>query len=251
MIKQKHFYLIRGLVREARHWDDFPEQLLVHFPEAKITTIDIPGAGEYHSSPTPLTIRSMTNLMRKKYLFSRGKEEQAILVAVSLGGMIGCEWIKRYSLDFEQGCLINTSFGGFSPPYHRLRPQALLHLMQVPFFRGKSKEAHIVKLICNNKLRYDQTVELSYKIRQDRPVSPANTIRQLLAAASFKVKDFTPQIPVYLIGSQNDRMVSISCSRAIAKKWNVPLIEHPQGGHDLTSDDPEWVAEQIKILIKS
>jgi hypothetical protein len=73
-----------------------------------------------------------------------------------------------------------------------------------------------------------------------------NTIRQLLAAASFKVADFRPSIPIQILGASMDRMVSVECSIKISKTWNLPLELHPTGGHDLTVDDPEWVALKIK-----
>jgi len=56
MNKQKHFYLIKGLIREAEHWGEFPKILKEQFPEAKISFIDIPGAGEFVSHKTPLSV---------------------------------------------------------------------------------------------------------------------------------------------------------------------------------------------------
>jgi hypothetical protein len=33
---------------------------------------------------------------------------------------------------------------------------------------------------------------------------------------------------------------------AIAQKWNVPLLVHPEAGHDLTLDEPSWVLTQAR-----
>ncbi|HXH73598.1 MAG TPA: alpha/beta hydrolase [Bacteriovoracaceae bacterium] len=251
MIKQKHFYLIRGLAREALHWDDFPEHLLQFFPDSRITMIDIPGAGEYVNHPTPLSIDKMTEVMHRKYLASTKPGEQSIMIAISLGGMIAATWMKNHPEDFQQLVLINTSFGGCSPVYHRIFPQALMYLCGMPLKGGRAREEYVLKLVSNNPLRFDRTLDLWEKISQQREVSRLNTIRQLLAAAFFKVSEAKPHVPVLLLGSTNDRMVNIKCSRAIASKWNVPLIEHPQGGHDLTTDYPDWVVLQIKNAITS
>jgi pimeloyl-[acyl-carrier protein] methyl ester esterase len=251
MNKQKHFYLIKGLIREAEHWGDFPKILKEQFPEAKISFIDIPGAGEFVTHKTPLSVPKITKFMRQKFLLLKNDNEESIILAISLGAMIATCWMKNFKHDFQKAVLINTSFGDYSPFYHRLKPKALFYLSKVPLLTGRSKEERIIKLVSNNSLHFDKTIQLWEKIAKERPVSLENTMRQLLAASVFRVGKFKPHIPVLLLGSTNDRMVSIKCSREIAEKWSVPLHEHPEGGHHLTSDDPLWVSQQIKNWIKS
>mgnify|MGYP006188917251 CR=1 FL=1 len=246
MTKQKHFYLIRGLIREKGHWGSFLVHLKKQFPDALITTIDIPGAGDYHSSPSPLSIRGMVEGMRRDFLKERAENEESHLIAISLGGMISVEWMKTHPHDFHRATLINTSFGGISPVYHRLLPTALLFLLKVPTLKGRKKESRILKLVSNHSQVFEETLDMWEEINNLRPVSLENTLRQLFAGACFKVGEFTPPIPIQLLASTKDRMVSVECSRAIAKKWNLSLTEHPTGGHDLTVDDPEWVAKNIK-----
>lgn len=245
MTRQKHFYLIRGLIREARHWGDFPNTLLEKFPGAKLTTIDIPGAGEFYDSPSPLSIRKMVEGMRQVFLQKNSEKEDNILVAISLGGMISAQWMKLYPEDFKEAILINTSYGGLSPVHHRLKPSALSFLLKVPTLKGRAKEARILRLVTNHNQIFDKTLNLWEQIQKDRPVSLSNTVRQLVAAAFFRIGNWKPTLPVLLLGSKLDRMVSIECSRAIQKSWNVPLIEHATGGHDLTADDPVWVSREI------
>jgi len=40
-------------------------------------------------------------------------------------------------------------------------------------------------------------------------------------------------------------LVKSSASRRIAERWKVPLIEHPQAGHDLSLDDPQWIVDLL------
>lgn len=249
MTKQKHFYLIRGLIREKGHWGSFLVHLKETFPEAIITTLDIPGAGDYFTSPSPLSIQRMVEQMRQDYLKHKLPNEDSHLLAISLGGMISVEWMKHFPKDFDRATLINTSFGGISPIHHRLMPNAFLFLLKVPVLKGRSKESRILELVTNHKDIFTDTLDMWEGIQKERPVSLPNTFRQLLAGATFRVGDFTPSIPVQLLASTLDRMVSIKCSRAIASKWNLPLVEHPTGGHDLTADDPKWVTMQIKETI--
>lgn len=244
---QKHFYLIRGLIREQGHWGKFTSHLEKHFPEAKISLLDIPGAGVYFKDSTPLSIKGIVGKIREEYLTRRIQNEDSHLVAISLGGMIATEWMKGFPEDFKQATLINTSLGGISPVYERIFPKALLYLLKVPLLKGRAKESRILRLVSNHNNVFDETLDSWEEIQKLRPVSLDNTIRQLLAGALYRPPgDFSPSIPITLLGATNDRMVSVECSRAIAKRWDVPLIEHPTAGHDLTVDAPEWVIDQLK-----
>jgi pimeloyl-[acyl-carrier protein] methyl ester esterase len=249
MTKQKHFYLIRGLIREARHWANFPQEILKLHPDAKLTTIDIPGAGDFFQEPSPLTIKKMVEQMRQSYLKAHQVDEESILVAISLGGMISAQWMKAHPEDFNKAILINTSYGGVSPFYKRIRMTAFSHLLSVFAMKGREKEAHILKLVTNHTSIFDKTLDLWEGIQKERPVSVSNTLRQLTAAATFRIGKFKPLIPVLILGSTEDRMVSVDCSRAIARLWNAKIEEHPTGGHDLTADDPEWVAKTIHQFV--
>ncbi|MGE3611197.1 MAG: alpha/beta fold hydrolase [Bacteriovoracaceae bacterium] len=245
MTKQKHFYLVRGLIREARHWGDFPQYLLNEFPGCKISYLEIPGAGILNQKISPTSIKSIVESMRKTFIKSQ-TDEEAILVAISLGGMIACEWIKNHPQDFDRLILINTSFGDLSPIYHRLKLPAFIYLLKIPFIKGKEKEKYILHLVKNHKNDFNQVLFLWEKIQSERPVSFKNSMRQLWAAANFKLGQFNPQLPVLVLASTQDRMVDVKCSRKIANKWALPIIEHPTAGHDLSADDPRWIAEKIK-----
>ena len=48
-----------------------------------------------------------------------------------------------------------------------------------------------------------------------------------------------------LIGAR-DGLCNPSCPRAIAERYGAPFRVHPTGGHDLSTDDPAWMAEQVR-----
>jgi pimeloyl-ACP methyl ester carboxylesterase len=245
MTKQKHFFLFRGLIREAMHWADFPDTLQEQFPGCSVTTIDIPGAGAFYQQSSPLSVKKMVEKMRQIYLEKFQQGQEPILVAISLGGMIAAQWMKDHPADFEKAILINTSYGGISPVFKRLKPRAFTYLLKVPLLKGRDKEAHILKLVTNHAHIFDKTLHLWDEIQKQRPVSLKNTFRQLVAGGTFRIGNFKPTIPVLILASTNDRMVSVDCSRSISKSWNAPIYEHPTAGHDLTGDDPEWVARKV------
>lgn len=250
MTKQKHFYLLRGLIREARHWGKFPELLGNACEGSRISTIDIPGAGVHFRSPSPLSMGEMVEEMRREYLKHKTENEETILLAISLGGMIAAQWMKDYPQDFEKAILINTSYGGLSPLFDRLKISALQHLLKVPVLKGRAKEARILELVSNHHDNFENNLNLWEEIQKERPVSLVNTIRQLTAATRFQIGDFVPSIPVLILASVNDRMVSVECSRTIAKKWQAKIVEHPTAGHDLSADDPQWIADKAREFVE-
>lgn len=244
-----HFYLVRGLIREARHWGTLPDHLLRVFPEARITCLDLPGAGLHFQRRSPLQVEQMVDVMREEFLQNRIAGETAVLVAISLGGMIAAQWLLNHTEDFHRAVLINTSFGRLSPLPHRLRPGALVDMARAALGATGDREAAILRLVSNHANARDQALPLWNAIRAERPVSFENTLRQLLAAARFRLGDGRPSVPTLLLAATDDRLVNVACSRAIARHWQVPLLEHPTAGHDLPLDDPDWIVKKIHVFV--
>ena len=53
------------------------------------------------------------------------------------------------------------------------------------------------------------------------------------------------EVPSLFVVGTTDRLVDASCSRALARRYLAPLIEHPSAGHDLSTDEPQWLAGEI------
>jgi hypothetical protein len=87
--------------------------------------------------------------------------------------------------------------------------------------------------------------------RQQCPVSRANALRQLIAAARYRAPTHEPATGILLLGSTHDALVNSLCSKALAEAWQVPLALHPTAGHDLPLDDPQWVAREIGEWVES
>lgn len=247
MGKQKHFYLIRGLVREARHWGVFPQLLRERYPDCHIFFMDLPGAGELLHEEVPLSVEGMVEKMHRYYPVKPSQDYENHVIAVSLGAMIAVSWMKMRPLDFQGAYFINTSLGGLSPFYHRMKPGAFFKLAQTLLLKGRKREKQILSVVINSPMR-KELLDLWEQIAIERPVTWRSTLRQLLAAGRFRVGPWKPAIPLYLLSSTKDRMVSIECSRRLAKAWSAPLIEHPTAGHELVDEDPLWVADRILEL---
>src|SRR5262249_21089728 len=81
---------------------------------------------------------------------------------------------------------------------------------------------------------------------EEQPMSRANALRQLLAAARYRAPAKGPAVPVLVLASAGDGLVDPRCSEKIAQEWKLPVAVHPTAGHDRPLDDGPWVAAEVK-----
>ncbi len=249
MTASKHkLFFLRGLVREAGHWSGFLERFAAAFPECEAIPLDLPGNGARFREKSPLTVAEMTAALREKFLILRGSKNH--LFALSLGAMVGLEWLQRWPDDFRSAVLLNTSLRGLSPFYHRLRPCNYPRILKMLLSRNPDfVERNILEMTSNKQNKNIELAKEWARISLARPVSPSNAFRQLVAAARYCPPREKPSVPILLLNGGGDRLVNPACSQAIAYHWGseqVTLKVHPTAGHDLTLDEPEWVIEAVR-----
>jgi pimeloyl-ACP methyl ester carboxylesterase len=244
--KQKWFFM-RGLVREAGHWSGFLERFEQAFPNREAIPLDLPGNGTHFREPSPLSVPAMMQKVREAFLQQRGEDNY--LFALSLGAMVGIQWLHSHPNDLQGAVLVNTSLRGLSPIHHRLRPANYGKILRIMasgdvHFRERS----ILEMTSRRKECFDRLEKDWAEIQKARPVSVRNALRQLLAATRFRPPQKKPIARILILNGAKDGLVSPSCSQAIARHWQVPLLVHPEAGHDLTLDAPDWVVEQLKLF---
>jgi pimeloyl-ACP methyl ester carboxylesterase len=239
------WFFLRGLVREAGHWGGFLERFEAAFPGARAIPLEIPGNGARFREKSPLTVEEMAEAVRAEFLLRRTGHDH--LFALSLGGMIGLEWMRRWPEDFRSAALVNTSVRGLSPLHLRLRTENYTSILRM-FLSGDPAfvEQKILELTSNRHKEFSALASEWVKITEVRPVAPANALRQLVAAARFRPPHSKPPVPSIVLNGLGDRLVDPRCSRAIAEKWGLKLEAHPTAGHDLTLDEPDWVIAKIR-----
>ncbi len=240
------FVLIRGLLRESRHWGKFPSLLQQQFPKATILTPDIPGNGRLHQQRTPGSIQGMTQQLRQQITI----DESIVLVGISMGGMIAIDWATRFPDDINAAVLINTSARPLSACYQRLRWQIYPEIITMLRLDRNAQEKKILELISNHHRDNSSMLKNWHLWQQQYPVSAANAVRQLLASARFSIQG-KPQQPLLIITSSADRLVDYHCSLALHHRWQTAYAQHDSAGHDLTLDDPDWTTSQIQQWIKT
>jgi pimeloyl-ACP methyl ester carboxylesterase len=239
--------LLRGLTREGRHWGDFPKLLQATLPDTRIVNIDLPGSGSLHAQKSPLRIEDIAEHCRRQ-AGELGLSPPYNILALSLGAMVAVAWADAHPDELDAVVLINTSLRPFSRFHRRLRPDrypSLLHLL-LPM-SDRARETLIFRMTSSRTEDQERIVEDWVAIRRTHPVSAANAVRQLVAAARYRAPAERPTSRLLILASLGDTLVHPECSRQLAKAWQTDFVEHPSAGHDLTLDDGAWVARQIEF----
>jgi pimeloyl-ACP methyl ester carboxylesterase len=237
--------LLRGLTREAQHWGVFPLELARALPHARIETPDLPGAGVLWRERCPLRVEDMVEACRSQ-LHKAGLSPPYYLLGLSLGGMAAAAWAGKWPQELAACVLVNTSMRPFSPAHHRLRPINLFALPRLLSTGDPAAvEQTILGLTSSSPEHHTDVLERWLAICRARPVSVANTLRQLFAAARYRHPGPKPDVPVLVVGSLGDKLVDPRCSRALAANWGLDAVMHPTAGHDLPLDAGPWLAGQL------
>ncbi|WP_375192693.1 alpha/beta fold hydrolase [Marinobacter sp.] len=237
-----HWILLRGLTREQAHWGSFPARLQEAFPGHQFHAVDLPGTGVHFREDSPDTIAGIRQrVIRQVDHIPRPFS----LLALSMGGMVALDWAQQATEgEIQNLVLINTS-SGFSPPWQRMRPGAWPRILRLLARRELfDRERDILRLTSNR----DVPLELAkrwYSTQRQRPVSARNALNQLAAAARFRPAEKRPLPEALLLASRGDRIVHWRCSAALEQRWQWILKLHPDAGHDLPLDDPEWVIRRM------
>lgn len=250
MPHQHTMILLRGLVREQRHWGTFPEVLQACLPDDKIILFDFPGNGNRNKEKSATTIVDMVSDVRA-FALRHSNNQPVYILALSLGAMVAIEWINQYPEECAGAVLISTSLRGLNPFYQRLLPAnyaAIFKSLILPEDTYQ-KESRILDLVSNivakDTTKRDVIVNQWVEYAKQNPVSAANGLRQLIAAIHFRIPVQRPNIPILLLNSLADHMVSPECSATLARHWQLAIETHKTAGHDIPLDDAEWVCERI------
>jgi pimeloyl-ACP methyl ester carboxylesterase len=233
--------LLRGWAREARHWGAFPAQLGAALG-ARVIAADLPGNGRERKRRTPASIARIAEEVRGSLSLDR----PLYLLGLSLGAMVAIEWARRHPGEIAGCVLINTSLRPFSAFHERLRPRNYLALARLSLFEWDAgrREAAILRLTSSSSPSGALISEWA-RYAEEEPVTRANVLRQLAAAARYRAPDAAPA-PMLVLASRCDGLVDVRCSIALAERWRVPIAVHESAGHDLALDDPGWIASQVR-----
>jgi pimeloyl-ACP methyl ester carboxylesterase len=241
-----NIFLIRGLVREKQHWGTFPQQL-EHAFGVNVYTPEIQGVGENWQQTSPDNFDEMVEFMRSQYL-DQIMDGNNMVIAISMGGMIARLWMEKYPNDFKHVVLVNTSFKGINPLFHRLRPHSVFRFLNILTKRSlEERERRIVNMVVNTADKREGILKNWIEIQKKHPVKMKSFINQIKAALTFNPPMDKPQNNHLLIlAAKKDLLCHYKCSEKMHQTWGGKLKIHPEAGHDLPADAPEWMINSIK-----
>ncbi len=238
-----HWLFLRGLAREQRHWGSFPAVFERAVPGARVHCLDLPGAGTERGRASPAGVEAIAADVRGRWLALRAEHEGPwALFGTSLGGMVAMAWCAAHPDDFTRLVLAGSSSADLSRPWRRF------DLRVVPTGLGVLAERDPVR-------REEKVLSMNTRVLADRaavalawarypPMAPGDVIRQLHAARVFRAPPRVA-VPALVIAGARDPLAHPSCSRHLASHLGAPLALHPDAGHELALDVPDWLAGTV------
>ena len=242
---------LRGLVREARHWGDFPQRFCASIygdDAAPPIFLDLPGMGTEANASVPPDVSGFVDDLRRRFEATVRKGEPLGIFAVSLGGMVALNWLSRFPQDFSRAVIVNTSAGDLSAPFERFHPRTYPSILRAIFSEGKAREMEILSFTSNNnEVNHDQIADRHAGYAREIPARVPVLFRQIRAGMTSR----TPEridVPTLFLASRADRLVDWTCSQRIAERVAAPLEIHESAGHDLPLDEPQWVIDRVRAF---
>ena len=185
--------LLRGLVREQRHWLGFPAYFAAHVqsPDGAPTTVitlDLPGFGSENDAPVPRTIAGFVDDLRERLRRSIDAGERCGIFGVSLGGMVALNWLERFPDDLAAGVIVNSSLADLSPPWERIRAANWPRVLLAPLLPLRARERMLLGMT-----RYQGDLRRRCRpVRRDRRRDAAAP-RQCRRPSARRARDAQPR----------------------------------------------------------
>lgn len=239
-----NWILLRGLGRESGHWGPFTEQFRRRFPSDAVLTVDYPGVGARENEKAPLTVPRLAQGIATA--LTTWNPSETIVVGHSLGGMVAMALASQYP-DLKGLVLINTSASGVNRWQERVQIPAAVEMAEV-FATGnlRQREEKILRLVSRQPESHGEILQIWVKLAQERPISRQVIVKQLLAAARFRLPQISSQTAKLVLAGLGDSLVNPGCSKALGERLKVPVRFHPWAGHELSLDDPEWLLTEVE-----
>ena len=249
--------LLRGLGRSMSFWLDFEHELSKF---CDIIFIDLLGTGgskdlfgRVHISKFALDVL---------YTLKKNNILNFHLAGISLGGMVSLEISRLISneewmnMNLKSVCIMSSSSSGFNLKRINYKPLFLiLFSVFLSFIKGTPSHKLFSKYLISNdsKVNKKQIVKIWDDIWKKESFSKIALIRQLLAAAFYRIK-VNKKILKYnylFIVSKGDLLVPWNNTVFLWDK--VPFAELcilDNLGHDITTDDPVLISSILNNFFK-
>lgn len=237
---------LRGLVREQRHWGDFPKRFAETFGVSPddILKLDFPGIGTEAHRNFPDSMEGLVDDLRQRV--GLRPHEKIGIISMSLGSMCALAWANRWPSEVDRMLLVNTSASDLSAWHQRVSAKALLSFAKIFKIEDpRERERVILKLTSRLKTESKELSEgwAAYAPTK-RQLLPLG-LKQLWIAARFRAPS-SVSMPTLILSSAADELVNPICSKLLAERLGLENHIHDKAGHDLILDDADWVIQQLR-----
>ncbi len=245
---------LRGLMQDPGSLKNFADRLRTHAPHLNVHTLDLPGVGSEYRRVSPLSITAIRIDLAKRFHERIAQKKWPIgpwmIAGAGIEAMVAVDWASAESDLFRKLILMNPSSADSSRLADRFRYRARFPMLFGLF--GGDRPLAVRSYLGAVSNRYRSNDQKSKTIendlvhsRHDRPPSPLTAFRHLVSASHFELPVDRPKAPTVVFASRGDRIAKPECAVRVAERLGASPIYHPWSGHDLTIDDPEWLARNV------
>ncbi|GGP79308.1 alpha/beta fold hydrolase [Shewanella ulleungensis] len=260
--------LLRGLMRDSRHWYGFDQDLAQR--DINVISVDLPGNGTLVNQTSPTCMQDYSNAVWQQIddaLLKQGKvpcQIKVVLVGLSMGGMLALTMAAQRPARIEHVVLINSSATNLSPWYYRFQLWGLLaslytvstRVLRVYLSNCDASNKHdwleAIVLAFTSK-HFGQNIEVITAwslLRLQCHTSLVNGLRQLYACARFH-SPAIHTVPVSVIVANQDKLAHPKCSEKLALFYQTQLYKIDDCGHDVSLDKPEQLQRLLINIISN
>ncbi|MBN1114608.1 MAG: alpha/beta fold hydrolase [Oligoflexia bacterium] len=241
--------ILRGLGRSYDYWLDFEQELAKYF---RVVMINLPAMDDF-GEKSPLTIKRTARAFAEKIKSLREEigPPPYYVFGLSLGGMTAFSLAYYYPDLVSMLILGSSSVRQYTVKRIRTIPLLkILYLHILPFMPKKPHKLIGKYLVSKRYLKQNPgIINVWDGIWQKQKIHKRNFFKQLIAAlfalSPSKIKKI--KIPCLVISGEEDTLVPPENSEIISNALeNSTHITLPQCGHDITTEEPAYIAEMIR-----
>jgi len=245
-----NWLLLRGLSRQASHWGNFASALSAQ-GHGEVVALDLPGFGAASEHKSPLAMKEIVDFLRHQFLKTHNLQKPWSLLGLSFGGMVALDWLRLFPDDFRTCVAINSSLAGICPVNERITNHGKWVLLKCLLKPSPLKKEKLILSLTSSQHLGDTDLLASWEaIERHHPTRTLEALKQLLISSQYQ-GPHKIATPLLVLSSQKDQLVNPNCSVRIAQKYGAVHFVHPETGHDLPLDAPEWVIEKISFFANS
>jgi pimeloyl-ACP methyl ester carboxylesterase len=242
--------LLGPLARECALWGDAPQilvqQLQLVQPRARLFQLDLPGTGRLWRDGSPSQVVALLAQLRQR-VQRAGLTGPFGLIASSWSGCVATEWARQHGQEVGAMVLISPAMRPFTRVLRSVRPGLWSTALAMVLGR-RSPVDRDTRLWSAHTTLVRPSPELLTRwraMRRQHPTKARTGWAHFMAVWRYETSRRRPHQQVLLLAGKGDGWMDWRVSAAISRAWGAALRVHPEGGHDLLLDDPQWVARSL------